>query len=94
MLGDERSVERAAAAELAGESTWFEVSRERYWEALEVCPPRWFRGGFYRGEAGDRQAFVETFGRYFTRCVAPDKLQIALTELIAALGDQRPTRAE
>ena len=49
---------------------WSEVTEEKYWDALEVLPPKkWYDGGFYMGECymGTLYSFYQKWnGKYYT----------------------------
>jgi hypothetical protein len=83
--------------------TWFESTQEHYWDGLEVLPPRYFRGGFFVGEAsdGDERGVTVYAGwvmlgdertgpaRYFVREFPEDKVAEALAELREALAAEK-----
>jgi hypothetical protein len=82
-----------AEARRAGSSDWFITTEERAIDARDAVPPRYFRGGFFLGEASahdDRgrpvhTAFVRVGDVYYCRDVAVDRVLEAVAELHEAL---------
>lgn len=91
---------RIGESRRAGETTWFQSTRERYWEALEVLPPVRMRARYFvMGEAAAHDArgvpiyavWYESGDpsvghRYFVREVPIDQVDAAISELLRTLA--------
>ncbi len=95
-----RTHEYPNTREEIAENEWEEVTRERYWEMLEILPPERQAGGaFAVGEplshlrsvsppVGVFDCYVRVGGRYFHRAEAIDRFDPArfTTEVKAQFG--------